>query len=161
MTNNTFNFKCWLLREKLACLEMRCLRWGVGDELSKISGRRRVFVVELFRRWIDIDSISLYQNFWGSSDHVLIVFYLPHRIWGKYWFSDGKNKMKKNMIWAIKMFLSVTRRCRSQKFVPHLQPPPYKLESWNFGSRSILGQLDVPHTFEIWHPKGTPNTISD
>jgi hypothetical protein len=33
----------------------------------------------------------------------------------------------------------------SDKFVPHLQPPPYKPESWNFGSSSLLSQLNVPH----------------
>jgi hypothetical protein len=68
------------------------------------------------------------------------------------------------MIWAKKKIPSVTRRSRcrrSQKFVPHPQPPPYKLESWNFGSRNILGQLDVPHTqnFEFWHPKVPPIQI--
>jgi hypothetical protein len=37
------------------------------------------------------------------------------------------------------------------KFVPRLQPRPWDLESWNFGSRSLLGQLDAPPTqnFEI------------
>jgi hypothetical protein len=39
-------------------------------------------------------------------------------------------------------FPSVTRRCRrSQKFVPHLELPPYELESRNFGSRSLLANL--------------------
>jgi hypothetical protein len=32
------------------------------------------------------------------------------------------------------------------KFVPRLQPRPYDLESWNFGSRPHLGLLDVLHT---------------
>jgi hypothetical protein len=40
------------------------------------------------------------------------------------------------------------------KFVPRLQPRAEVLESWNFGSRSLLGQLDVLHTqnFEIQVP---------
>jgi hypothetical protein len=33
----------------------------------------------------------------------------------------------------------------SQKFVSTLAQSLWKLESWNFGSRSLLGQLDVPH----------------
>jgi hypothetical protein len=41
-----------------------------------------------------------------------------------------------------------------QKFVSTLAQSLWKLESWNFDSRSLLGQLDVPHTqnFEIWNP---------
>jgi hypothetical protein len=53
---------------------------------------------------------------------------------------------------AIKKIPSVTRRRRRwQKFVPHLQPT-------NFGSRNLLGQLDILHTqnFEVKVPKGTP-----
>jgi hypothetical protein len=44
-----------------------------------------------------------------------------------------------------------------QKFVSTLAQSLWKLESWNFGSRSLLGQLDVPHTqnFEIQVPKGS------
>jgi hypothetical protein len=40
------------------------------------------------------------------------------------------------------------------KFVPRLQPRPEDLENWNFGSPSLLGQLDVLHThnFEIQVP---------
>jgi hypothetical protein len=43
------------------------------------------------------------------------------------------------------------------KFVPLLQPSPLNLESWNFGSLSHLGQLDVLHIqiFEIQVPKGS------
>jgi hypothetical protein len=43
------------------------------------------------------------------------------------------------------------------KFVPHLQPRPFYLESWNFGSRSYLRQLDVLHiqNFEVQVPKGS------
>jgi hypothetical protein len=57
---------------------------------------------------------------------------------------------------------SVTRRCWT-KFVSTLQKSPWKLESWNFGSRTILGQLDALHTqnFEIWHSKGTSHINFD
>jgi hypothetical protein len=43
------------------------------------------------------------------------------------------------------------------KFVPHLQPRPFYLESWNFGSRSHLRQFDVLHiqNFEVQSPKGS------
>jgi hypothetical protein len=43
------------------------------------------------------------------------------------------------------------------KFVLHLQARPSMLESWNFGSRSLLGQLDAPRTqnFEIQFPQGS------
>jgi hypothetical protein len=72
-------------------------------------------------------------------------FYLPHM---EYEGSIGlvTGKMKKNIddfyvlvlfmaekhVLSDKKIASVTRRCRcccSQKFVPHLQPPPYKLGS--------------------------------
>jgi hypothetical protein len=33
-----------------------------------------------------------------------------------------------------------------RKFVSRLQPPPQKLESWNFGSRRILAQIVALHT---------------
>jgi hypothetical protein len=61
-----------------------------------------------------------------------------------------------NMIWAITKIPSVTRRCRYRcdtKFRSPLQPVLWKLESWSFGSRSLLGQLDVPYAqnFEIRH----------
>jgi hypothetical protein len=51
-----------------------------------------------------------------------------------------------NMIWAINFFPSVTRRCRRccrcwTKFVSTLQTLPWKLESWNFGYRSLLMHL--------------------
>jgi hypothetical protein len=67
--------------------------------------------------------------------------------------SQNMKKAKKNP--------SVTRRRRRrrwQKFVPRLQPRPQDLESWNFGFRILLGQLDVLHTqnFEVQVPKGTP-----
>jgi hypothetical protein len=41
------------------------------------------------------------------------------------------------------------------KFGLHLQPSPWELESWNFGSHSLLGQLDALHTknFGIQAPK--------
>jgi hypothetical protein len=44
-----------------------------------------------------------------------------------------------------------------QKFVSTLAQSLLLLESWHFGSRSLLGQLDVPHTqnFEIQVPKGS------
>jgi hypothetical protein len=44
-----------------------------------------------------------------------------------------------------------------QKFVSTLAQSLWQLESWNFGSRSLLGQLDVPYTqnFEIQVPKGS------
>jgi hypothetical protein len=64
------------------------------------------------------------------------------------------------MIWAKNKIPYVMRRGRCHcktKFVSCLQPPPQKLESWNFGSRSLLGQLDALHTqnFEIQVPKGS------
>jgi hypothetical protein len=44
-----------------------------------------------------------------------------------------------------------------QKFVSTLAQSLWKLESWNFGSRSLLVQLDVRHTqnFEIQISKGS------
>jgi hypothetical protein len=43
------------------------------------------------------------------------------------------------------------------KSVATLAQSLWKLESWNFGSRSLLDQLDVPHTqnFEIQVPKSS------
>jgi hypothetical protein len=43
------------------------------------------------------------------------------------------------------------------KFVSRLQPRPWDLESWNFGSRPHLGWLDVLHiqNLEIQVPKGS------
>jgi hypothetical protein len=108
------------------------------------------------------------MDFFGCCLH----FYLPHM---KYEGSIGLVSLKiknfycwfsrfrlKNIIWAKKIFPSVTRRCWT-KFVLTLQKSPWKLERWNFGSRSILGQLDALHTqnFEIWHRKGTSHTNFD
>jgi hypothetical protein len=54
------------------------------------------------------------------------------------------------------------RRRHWQKLVPHLQSRPEDLESWNFGSRSLLGQLDVLHTqnFKVQVPKGISKTFT-
>jgi hypothetical protein len=43
------------------------------------------------------------------------------------------------------------------KFGSRLQPSPLRLEGWNFGSQSLLGQLDTLYTqnFEIQVPKGS------
>jgi hypothetical protein len=39
-----------------------------------------------------------------------------------------------------------------EKFVSTLAQSLWKLESWNFGFRSLLGQLDVPYTYsEFWN----------
>jgi hypothetical protein len=84
-------------------------------------------------------------------------------IWGKYWFTVEKNEKNlfiKTCFERKKKFPSVTRRCRCRcktKFVSILQFPPYKFESWIFGSQSLLGQLDALHTqnFEIQVPKGS------
>jgi hypothetical protein len=73
--------------------------------------------------------------------------------------------MVKNMIWAIKKFPSVTRRCRrSQKFVPHLQHPPYELESWNYTQNFDILRVP-PYKFRlrkvktwVWLSKLHPRT---
>jgi hypothetical protein len=44
------------------------------------------------------------------------------------------------MIWAI-IFFRLSRAVAVRKNLYHLQPPPYKLESYNFGSRSLLANL--------------------
>jgi hypothetical protein len=53
------------------------------------------------------------------------------------------------MIWAKKNFPSVTSRCWT-KFVSTLAQSLCKLERWNFGSRSLLGLLDVPNKICLW-----------
>jgi hypothetical protein len=64
------------------------------------------------------------------------------------WFLRFSTFYGKKHDLSDKKIPSVTRRCRCRRslFFPHLEPPPYKLEFWNFGSSSILGQIDVPHT---------------
>jgi hypothetical protein len=139
-----------------------------------------------------IENMLAYLRTWGSGDSFCIIFHLFQfllatcnmRDWGKCWFRVEKNEniylshmeyegsigfetglfIAKNMIWEKKN-PSVTRRRRRRcdtKFVPRLQPPSWRLESWNFGYRSLLGQL-APHTqnFEIWHLKGTSHTNFD
>jgi hypothetical protein len=140
-------------------------------------------MVNFWKIWMltsaDLDEIfRVYVFWWFKTNPHAVRFYLPHMEYegSRYWFSVEKNEKKNsliftfwnflwinNMIWAIKNFPSITRRCRrrrrrrSHKFVSHLQLPPYELESWNSGSRSHLGQLDVPYTqnLEIHVPKGS------
>jgi hypothetical protein len=82
-------------------------------------------------------------------------------IWAKFWFRVEKKKIMVDfhvlglfmaMIWA-KFFFRLSRAVAvalllllNAKFVPRLKPRPQDLESWNFGSRSHLGQFDVLHT---------------
>jgi hypothetical protein len=68
------------------------------------------------------------------------------------------------MIWAIENFPSITRRSRLQKICPTPTASPLQAKySWNFCSRSLFGQIYVPHNqnFEIWYPKGIHHTNSD
>jgi hypothetical protein len=96
----------------------------------------------------------------------------------KYWFHFRKIKFFFANFNVLKTWLeqkknpSVTchRRRRTQKFVPHLQPPPLELESWNFGCNCGLGQLDACHfwnfefskflesNLKIWNLKNTDLT---
>jgi hypothetical protein len=71
---------------------------------------------------------------------ISIIFFLlaTSGIWGKYWFRVGKSFFCRR----ISLFPSVTRRCKT-KLVSRLKPPPKKLKNWDFGSCSILGQIDT------------------
>jgi hypothetical protein len=65
--------------------------------------------------------LNILQKFW----HKICFLLATYGIWGKYWFRVEKNEIfllliftfydflwLNNMIWAIKYFPSVTRRCR-------------------------------------------------
>jgi hypothetical protein len=99
----------------------------------------------------------------------VLIFYLPHM---EYEGSIGfvMRKMKKNYCWIHVLGLYMAKKqdlsdkffsvCHAPlplpyaKFALHLQTRPLMLESWNFGCRSLLGQLDAPRTqnFEIQVP---------
>jgi hypothetical protein len=79
--------------------------------------------------------------------------------WSKHVFYQWKVTKREK---SNENFPSVTLcSCRHlwQKFVPHLQPRPLDLESWNFSSRrSLLGQLYVLNNqnYEVQVPNGPP-----
>jgi hypothetical protein len=90
--------------------------------------------------------LSLYMDY---GIYILKVLVSLQKFWNFYFAQIMFLLIKSHKTWkkTMKNFPSVTcRRRRWQKFVLHLQPRPYDLESWNFGSRILSGQLDVLHT---------------
>jgi hypothetical protein len=98
-----------------------------------------------------------------SSYWQLFLFYLPHMKYegSTYWFSVKKKSIAD--FYVSGHFMAKKHDLKKKNCLDAIQKLPWKLESWNFGSRTILGQLDALHTqnFEIWYPKGTSHTNFD